>query len=160
MNMKQGAILLGLLGVALIAIALGSTWMLLRDDRPDVNELRTQAARQSEDSTPSPPPTAEAASIVERAIRPGGLIDISIERFVLRVGRHPTTLQDLVTRPSDLATGESWDGPYINNPHLIRDPWGNEYLIKSPGTHNPSGYDLWSKGPDGVNESADDIGNW
>lgn len=160
MNMKQGALLFCLLGVALIAIASGATWLLLKNDRPNIDELRNRAAARNAQATPSPPPTADSISTVERAIKPAGLIDISIQRFVLRVGRYPTSLNDLVTRPSDLAPGESWDGPYINNPRLIHDPWGNEYLIKSPGSHNPSGYDLWSMGPDGLNRSSDDIGNW
>jgi general secretion pathway protein G len=29
-----------------------------------------------------------------------------------------------------------------------------------PGTHNPDSYDVWSLGPDGINGTQDDIGNW
>lgn len=39
------------------------------------------------------------------------------------------------------------------------DPWGRPYQYRCPGTKNPSSYDLFSFGPDGV-ESADDLGNW
>jgi hypothetical protein len=40
------------------------------------------------------------------------------------------------------------------------DPWGHPYHYRSPGIHNLAGFDAWSVGPDGVDESADDIGNW
>ncbi len=39
------------------------------------------------------------------------------------------------------------------------DPWGHSYQYVCPGVHNPTGFDLFSLGQDGV-ESADDIGNW
>jgi len=42
---------------------------------------------------------------------------------------------------------------------LPKDPWGRDYVYRSPGVQNPAGFDLFSLGPDGV-ESADDIGNW
>ena len=41
----------------------------------------------------------------------------------------------------------------------LMDPWNQELQYRSPGTHNTSGYDLFSLGEDGT-ESADDIGNW
>jgi len=39
------------------------------------------------------------------------------------------------------------------------DPWGHPYQYRCPGVHNPTGFDIFSLGPDGM-ESADDIGNW
>ena len=39
------------------------------------------------------------------------------------------------------------------------DPWNNPYVYRYPGTHNTSGYDLLSTGPDG-REGNDDIDNW
>ena len=45
------------------------------------------------------------------------------------------------------------------------DSWGNAFQYKCPGDHNRSAFDLWSKGPDGSKEPAeqtsdDDITNW
>ena len=40
------------------------------------------------------------------------------------------------------------------------DPWDNPYQYMSPGIHNPDGFDVWSFGPDGINGTQDDIGNW
>jgi len=42
---------------------------------------------------------------------------------------------------------------------LPMDPYGHPYQYRCPGVHNPTGFDVFSLGPDGV-ESADDIGNW
>lgn len=52
---------------------------------------------------------------------------------------------------------ETWKGPYIEKKPL--DPWGKDYLYKSPGTHRIADYDLYSLGRDGK-ESMDDIVNW
>jgi general secretion pathway protein G len=53
-----------------------------------------------------------------------------------------------------------WTGPYMSNENLLIDPWGNAYRIEAPGKHHPEGYDLWSSGPDGIDQTTDDIGNW
>ena len=42
---------------------------------------------------------------------------------------------------------------------LPKDPWNRDYMYRSPGIKNPSGFDLFSLGVDGI-ESDDDIGNW
>ncbi len=53
---------------------------------------------------------------------------------------------------------EGWRGPYLQR-GIPKDPWQREYVYKFPGQQNPSGFDLYSFGPDG-REGADDIGNW
>jgi general secretion pathway protein G len=40
------------------------------------------------------------------------------------------------------------------------DPWGRKLAYRNPGKHNPGGYDVFSLGPDGVENTEDDIGNW
>lgn len=37
------------------------------------------------------------------------------------------------------------------------DPWGNDYVYVSPGEKNRKSFDLFSKGPDGVERTDDDI---
>ena len=39
-------------------------------------------------------------------------------------------------------------------------PWGNAYFYECPGRHNASGYDISSAGPDGKENTEDDINNW
>ena len=86
----------------------------------------------------------------------------ALERFNIHMDRYPTTeegLKALVEAP----TGEEtkWRGPYIT---LLRaDPWGNPFQYRNPGSHRPSGFDLWSRGADGVDGGKGDgadIGNW
>jgi general secretion pathway protein G len=79
------------------------------------------------------------------------------------MGDYPSTqegLQVLVTPPSTRA--EAWHGPYMDAPggRLPVDPWGQPYQYRYPGTKNPGGYDVFSKGPDKQPDTADDIGNW
>ena len=38
---------------------------------------------------------------------------------------------------------------------LMPDPWSHPFHYRSPGVHNPDGFDLWAVGPDGK-----EIGNW
>ena len=40
------------------------------------------------------------------------------------------------------------------------EPPGKPYSYKAPGSHHPQGCDLWTMGPDGLDGTEDDIGNW
>ena len=48
------------------------------------------------------------------------------------------------------------DGGYIKR--LPKDPWGNDYLLLNPGENGI--IDVFSMGPDGIQGTDDDIGNW
>jgi general secretion pathway protein G len=79
--------------------------------------------------------------------------------YRMHMGDYPSTaegLQALLNRPS--TNGDRWHGPYIDK--LPLDPWNEPYQYVYPGTHNKTGYDLWSKGPDKQSGTEDDIGNW
>jgi general secretion pathway protein G len=81
--------------------------------------------------------------------------------YRVNVGIYPSTeegLQALITAPSNKA--DRWRGPYIDGNSVPKDPWGNVYMYKFPGTHNKDGYDVWSKGPSGTDGAEDIIGNW
>ena len=70
-----------------------------------------------------------------------------LELFKLDVGRFPTTqegLGALVTAPSGAS---NWNGPYIKDPKSLKDPWGRDFVYKSPG--DKGAYDLLSLGADG-----------
>ena len=72
----------------------------------------------------------------------------------------PTTeqgLQALVNMPTSDPKPSKW---YQMMDHLPKDPWGHDYVYVSPGKHNPNGYDLYTKGKDGIDGTADDQGNW
>ena len=89
-------------------------------------------------------------------------LESAVNRFYVHMDRYPTTeegLKVLVTAPAD--GDKNWRGPYISQ--LREDPWGNAFQYKSPGTHHPSGFDIWSQGS--ANTASTDggsteIGNW
>ena len=52
-----------------------------------------------------------------------------------------------------------------NSAGQLEDPYGNAYQYQSPGSRNPASFDVWSRGKNGITDSAtsnssDDIGNW
>ena len=87
-------------------------------------------------------------------------LDAAVERFYINMDRYPTADEGLAVLsqpPTDAAA--KWRGPYVKQ--LRNDPWGNPYQYVCPGTHNPSSYDIWSKGPSASDGAADkEIGNW
>jgi len=71
-------------------------------------------------------------------------------------GFYPTTeqgLQALVTRPSGDPAPERWVHFMDSVP---KDPWGLPYIYRCPGQKNPTGYDLFSAGPDRKPDTPDD----
>lgn len=79
---------------------------------------------------------------------------------------YPTTeqgLKALIEKPTIPPVPESWNGPYLEDKNIPRDPWGEELRYLCPGVHNPDKYDLYSLGSDkkeGGEGSDADIGNW
>ena len=90
-----------------------------------------------------------------------GLFETALEQYQLSIGSYPGTegLNGLRYRPQNLPDPSKWDGPYLKR-DAPADPWGNPYQYVCPGQHNPDSFDVWSFGPDGVNGTPDDIGNW
>ena len=78
-------------------------------------------------------------------------------------GAYPTTEQGLaalLTQPSTPPLPKRWHGPYIKKKGGLKDPWGNPYVYRSPGTLNTGDYDLYSLGPSGSDNAVDNITNW
>ena len=83
----------------------------------------------------------------------------ALKLYELDNGMFPTTAQGLSAlrqKPTSGLAPKNWNGPYIEKDPT--DPWGNEYVYASPGTHR-SDYDLSSKGKD-PESPQDDITNW
>ncbi|MEP6699074.1 MAG: type II secretion system major pseudopilin GspG [Verrucomicrobiota bacterium] len=71
-------------------------------------------------------------------------------------GFYPTTeqgIQALVTQASSDPKPSRW---YQLYKQLPKDPWNNNYIYLNPGRKNPTGYDLYSAGPDRRADTADD----
>ena len=84
----------------------------------------------------------------------------ALDMYKLDNSRYPTTeqgLQALVTKPeiAPIPKGYRDDG-YIRR--LPQDPWGSDYILVSPGEHGA--VDIFSAGPDGEANTADDITIW
>jgi general secretion pathway protein G len=42
----------------------------------------------------------------------------------------------------------------------VTDAWGQPLIYSIPAKRGGEKYDLWSKGPDGLENTPDDVGNW
>ena len=88
-------------------------------------------------------------------------IKLPLTSYRIHMGDYPSTaegLRALITAPA--SKSDQWHGPYLADGKLPRDPWQEEYVYRYPGTKNKSSYDIFSKGPDKVEGTPDDIGNW
>jgi len=71
-------------------------------------------------------------------------------------GFYPTTeqgLEALVVQPSGDPAPSHWNKFMDEVP---QDPWGSPYVYRCPGQKNPTGYDLYSAGPDRKADTPDD----
>ncbi len=74
------------------------------------------------------------------------MLSTALDLYHLDIGRYPTEeegLKSLFSKPESV-TG--WSGPYLDKA-VPKDPWGRDYVYKSPGEHGP--YDLYSMGATG-----------
>ena len=99
----------------------------------------------------------------EEAKRKAAKIEIeqigqTLDLYKLEVGRYPTTqegMQALISAPAGVT---NWNGPYWKKGTLPKDPWGNDYIYRYPGSHQPAlPYDISSAGPPGGEKP---IANW
>jgi len=92
-----------------------------------------------------------------------GGFESSLKLYAQAMAEYPSTAQGLnalIARPADVRNPAKWEGPYLDKGSVPMDPWNNPYQYAYPGQRNPSGFDLWSMGPDGVDGSGDEVGNW
>jgi general secretion pathway protein G len=75
--------------------------------------------------------------------RLGGILDL----YRLDVGAYPTTEQGLDALLREPRGATRWNGPYLQQPDALTDPWGRPYEYRAPGEHGA--YDLYSLGADG-----------
>lgn len=80
------------------------------------------------------------------------MLSSGVLSFKLDLNRYPVSLEELTK-----STDPKWRGPYLSKQELPKDPWGKDYIYKTPGDHGP--FDLYSLGPDGtLNEKS--AKNW
>ena len=103
----------------------------------------------------------DGASISTAKLFVNESIKLPLTSYRIAMGDYPSTadgLRALITPPATRA--EQWHGPYLADGKLPVDPWQEPYVYRYPGTHNKTGYDIFSKGPDKTEGTKDDIGNW
>jgi len=94
-----------------------------------------------------------------------GLLRGALEHYALDTEGFPTTeqgLEALLRAPADSEEGAAtnWGGPYLNK-DLPKDPWGNDYQYAYPPERGSGDFpDIWSLGPDGEDNTEDDICSW
>ncbi|PCJ40026.1 MAG: type II secretion system protein GspG [SAR86 cluster bacterium] len=86
-------------------------------------------------------------------------LSASLDLFLLDMGRYPTTeegLSALIIQPSGL---ESWNGPYLRNASVPKDPWAGDYLYQFTPSGTFEQFSLMSYGADlaagGSGDNAD-----
>lgn len=95
-----------------------------------------------------------------------GMFKAALERYALDAKDFPTTeqgLMALIEEPAgeEKTTVSGWEGPYVTSTELPKDPWGNEYQYEYPPTRGKGDYpDIWSFGPDGEDDTEDDVASW
>jgi general secretion pathway protein G len=96
-----------------------------------------------------------------------------LQSYFLDMKTFPTTEQGLaalvaapsggeeVTGTDTVAATSNWGGPYTESGELPTDPWGNQYQYAYPPTNSKGDIpDIWSMGPDGQDNTEDDICSW
>lgn len=106
----------------------------------------------------------EDAKIVQAKVQIEGF-ETALKLYRLDNGFYPTTeqgLQALVQQPETSPAPRKWrSGGYLEKSRIPQDPWGNEFVYLSPGTHGD--YDIISYGADGVQGGDDanqDVNSW
>jgi len=84
-------------------------------------------------------------------------ITMALKMYYLHNDKYPSTDEglDALMKPS---SSDTWKDAYLDNPPV--DPWGRKYQYRCPGSHNTTGFDVWSLGPDGQDNSGDEVTGW
>jgi general secretion pathway protein G len=92
-------------------------------------------------------------------------LETALKLYKLDNGMYPDTeqgLQALIEQPETGIIPKNWRKQgYLEKGRLPKDPWGNDFVYLSPGTHGD--YDIISYGADGVPDGEDknrDINSW
>lgn len=84
------------------------------------------------------------------------MLGAALDTYRLDMSKYPSTEQGIAAlsvAPVDPALAANWRGPYLKKV-VERDPWGNNYVYKSPGTNGE--YELSSLGADGKDGGTGD----
>jgi general secretion pathway protein G len=83
-----------------------------------------------------------------------GRLEEALDLYKIKFNQYPSTAEGIKA----LEAPPKSKKPVMEK--VPEDPWSNPYIYLQPGQHNTGKFDLYSKGPDGVAETEDDIKNW
>ena len=95
----------------------------------------------------------EQARIDSTRVQMSNIAD-ALQLYKIKVNRFPNTAEGLQA----LTNPPNGKKPILEV--VPKDAWSEEFIYVAPGTHNPSKFDLQSKGPDNVADTEDDLNNW
>jgi hypothetical protein len=76
-------------------------------------------------------------------------LTVACQAYCLRHGEYPIGLKQLLLK-------DARNGPYLDDPSALVDPWGQQFQYDRDGPRNNGRKpDIWTKSPDGIV-----IGNW
>ncbi len=84
----------------------------------------------------------------------------ALDQYRIDTGHFPNSQQGLTALNTAPSGEPQWQGPYLSK-QVPKDPWGRDYLYRSPGEHGE--YDLWTFGKDGREGGTgddQDVTNW
>ena len=84
----------------------------------------------------------------------------ALDQYRIDTGHFPNSQQGLAALNTAPSGEPQWQGPYLSK-QVPKDPWGRDYLYRSPGEHGE--YDLWTFGKDGREGGTgdeQDVTNW
>ncbi len=105
-------------------------------------------------------PQAEHAKLSIAQAELDANLPAALDLFMLNVGRYPTSdegLEALWNKPGSVSESK-WKGPYVRR-QSANDPWGNPFRYFCPPQKGGLDFDLICSGPDGIEDSEDDISN-
>ncbi len=71
----------------------------------------------------------------------------ALQLMYIDLGRYPSESEGLDVLLTAPAGSAAWEGPYLDTPEGLTDPWGRRYLYRFPGSEKP--FDLSTLGRDG-----------
>ena len=83
-------------------------------------------------------------------------IDDALDMYNVDNGHYPSNEDGLRALR---ASGNSQHRDYLKK-DVVNDPWDHPYIYRFPGSINTNGCDVLSMGPDGLEGTPDDIGNF
>lgn len=155
--------LLIVMAILVLLVSLVGPRLLGSKKKADVNAVKTQIGmfqsaleRYAVDMNTFPSGQQGLQALVAKPGRTSGAVDASSDDL-----DDELALDDGSSDLSGGGSASNWDGPYLKQSTLPKDPWGNTYGYAYPPKKGDSDVpDIWSFGPDAKESTEDDIVSW